>query len=108
LRLVQDSEKPLRNDNSPGPGHYKAEVVDTKKKMQSYKWGKDNRFHEMSKNGVPGPGLYGSQSGMKGPKFGFGTGQRKNFKVSLTLLTSYSLMQLLDQATTIKIDLWIL
>lgn len=84
LKLVPQGERlKASRDDSPGPGQYKSEIVDLKKSFQSYKWGKSNRFNSKLSNGTPGPGLYGTQSGLKGPKYGFGTGQRYQLKVNL-------------------------
>lgn len=68
----------LRKDESPGPGHYKAEVVDLKRNSQSYKWGRDSRFDSTGKSRKdnPGPGMYSTQRGFGGPLYGFGTSTR--------------------------------
>lgn len=66
----------LRRDDSPGPGQYRPEAVDTKKSAQSYKWGKDNRFNGKDKVGSPGPGMYDVSKDLGGPKYGFGSGIR--------------------------------
>lgn len=68
----------LQKDKSPGPGHYKAEVVDLKRAAQSFRLGRDSRFNSNIKSRVepPGPGMYSTQINFGGPKFGFGTSQR--------------------------------
>ena len=68
----------LKRDGSPGPGHYKAEVVDLKRNAQSFKVGKGSRFDSniKSRKEGPGPGMYSTQINFGGPKYGFGTGLR--------------------------------
>ena len=67
----------LKKDNTPGPGHYKHEIVDIKTKSRSFKWGREDRFSDRSlKQKSPGPGLYSTGQTLGGPQYGFGTGVR--------------------------------
>lgn len=67
----------LQRDKSPGPGHYKSEVVDFKRSPASYKWGRDSRFSDKHlQKTTPGPGMYSKNSTLGGPLFGFGSGKR--------------------------------
>lgn len=66
----------INQDDGPGPGSYKSEVIDLKKQHKSYRWSKGNRFD--LKNGIdtPGPGLYKPKTDFGGPKYGFGSDSR--------------------------------